>query len=85
VLATGAVALGVAIVIELSLALVAVDRFATDSFDATTLGMAQRLFVPARGAHLYLYAFLATSILITSALVGAILLSKKDLDGEKLQ
>ena len=83
ILASGVVALAAAFVAEIGIALVAMERSAADSFDATTAGMARRLFVRAGGAHDYVYAFLATSVLITAALVGAVLLSKKDLDGEK--
>jgi NADH-quinone oxidoreductase subunit J len=44
------------------------------SFDASTVSMARKLFsVP------YLYAFEATSVLILAALVGAVVLAKKDL------
>lgn len=44
------------------------------SFDASTIEMARILFSP----H-YLYAFEATSILILAALVGAVVLAKKEL------
>jgi NADH-quinone oxidoreductase subunit J len=44
------------------------------SFDASTVSMARKLFsIP------YLYAFEATSVLILAALVGAVVLAKKDL------
>jgi NADH:ubiquinone oxidoreductase subunit 6 (subunit J) len=43
-------------------------------FDASTVSMARKLFsIP------YLYAFEATSVLILAALVGAVVLAKKDL------
>ena len=44
------------------------------SFDASTKTMAGALFAP-----VYLYAFEATSVLILAALVGAVVLAKKDL------
>jgi len=47
---------------------------ATTVFDASTVEMAKVLFSP----H-FLYAFEATSILILSALVGAVVLAKKEL------
>ena len=43
-------------------------------FDASTVVMARILFSP----H-YLYAFEATSVLILAALVGAVVLAKKEL------
>ena len=43
-------------------------------FDASTVKMAQELFSPQ-----FLYAFEATSILILAALVGAVVLAKKEL------
>jgi NADH-quinone oxidoreductase subunit J len=85
VFVAGAAALGAVISVEIALVLVAAERVAAQLEDSLTKtkAMAERLFVPASGAHDYLYAFLATSILITSALVGAVWLSKKDLDREE--
>jgi NADH-quinone oxidoreductase subunit J len=50
------------------------SRAAAPDFDGSTLEMARRLF-----SAPFIYPFLATSVLITAALVGAVVLSKKDL------
>jgi len=47
---------------------------ASPGFDASTMEMARILFSPQ-----FLYAFEATSILILAALVGAVVLAKKEL------
>ncbi len=73
-LRVAAVLLGLLLVGQLGLVLLSLERGpAAQGFDASTRAMAQRLFsVP------YLYAFEATSILILAALVGAVVLAKKE-------
>lgn len=62
-------------VLQVGSALVKADVFhAPSGYEASTAGMAQLLF-----SSRFLYVFEATSILILSALVGAVVLAKKDL------
>ena len=67
--------LALAFVAEVGFVVTAVPRgTGAANFDASTRPMANLLFSP----H-FAYTFLATSILILAALVGAVVLSKKDL------
>jgi NADH-quinone oxidoreductase subunit J len=69
-----AIALSAVLVGEVS-AVLARQRFApAPGFEASTPKVAELLFSPQ-----YLYAFEATSILILAALVGAVVLAKRDL------
>ncbi len=62
-------------VVQVASALLKADVFhAPPGYEASTVGMAQLLF-----SSRFLYVFEATSILILSALVGAVVLAKKDL------
>ncbi len=74
-LRAAAVALAVLFLGQVGAALVAAGaRPLAEGFDASTRAMARVLFsVP------YLYAFEATSVLILAALVGAVMLAKKEL------
>ncbi len=69
--ALGLVAL---LVVELGSVIVRARLQAVARYDASTARVAQELFSPR-----FLYAFEATSILILAALVGAIVLAKKEL------
>jgi NADH-quinone oxidoreductase subunit J len=70
-----AILLSVALVAQVgSVILRATPWPATTAFDASTIEMAKVLFSP----H-FLYVFEATSILILSAMVGAVVLAKKEL------
>src|SRR5262245_18781256 len=71
-----AVALGLValLVVEVGSVLQRARIEAVERYDASTAKVAQELFSPR-----FLYAFEATSILILAALVGAIVLAKKDL------
>jgi NADH-quinone oxidoreductase subunit J len=72
---TGAAsALTLLLVLEVGSVLLRWRREAPPGFDASTRKMAEILFSP----H-FLYVFEATSILILAALVGAVLLAKKEL------
>jgi NADH-quinone oxidoreductase subunit J len=71
VVALGLVAL---FVVELGSVFARVRLSAAAAYDASTARVAQELFSPR-----YLYAFEATSILILAALVGAVVLAKKEL------
>jgi NADH-quinone oxidoreductase subunit J len=63
------------LVVQVGSALLQADVFhAPSGYEASTTGMAQLLF-----SSRFLYVFEATSILILSALVGAVVLAKKDL------
>lgn len=62
------------LVLQAGSVLVRSERSPTLEFDASTTRMAEVLFSP----H-FLYAFEATSILILAALVGAVVLAKKEL------
>ena len=67
--------LALAFVAEVGFVVTAVDRgTGAQGFDASTRPMATLLFSP----H-FAYTFLATSVLILAALVGAVVLAKKDL------
>jgi len=62
------------LVLQAGTVLLQVDLRPAAEFDASTVEMAEILFSP----H-FLYAFEATSILILAALVGAVVLAKKEL------
>ena len=68
-----ALLLGAALVAEVAAVFLKSEVKAAPSFDASARAVAERLF----STH-YLYVFEATSILILAALVGAILLAKKE-------
>ena len=68
-----AVALAVALTVEIGSVLAGVTRPPAASFDASTRAVAHVLF-----SAPYLYVFEATSILILAALVGSIALAKRD-------
>jgi NADH-quinone oxidoreductase subunit J len=68
-----ALALGLALAAEMGVVLVGADRSPAASFDASTRAVAHLLF-----SAPYLYAFEATSILILAALVGSIVLARRD-------
>src|SRR5262249_21009599 len=67
-------ALAAILVLETASVLLRARLSAVPSYDASTAKVAEALFSP----H-FLYVFEATSILILSALVGAVVLAKKDL------
>jgi NADH-quinone oxidoreductase subunit J len=72
-----AVAVALAAILTVQAAVIVLRGFRGDlapTFDASTRTMANVLFSPQ-----YLYVFEATSILILAALVGAVVLSKRDL------
>jgi NADH-quinone oxidoreductase subunit J len=70
----GAAALAGLLVLQVGSVLIRADpRSVPESYDASTRVMARELF-----SERFLYAFEATSILILAALVGAIILAKKD-------
>jgi NADH-quinone oxidoreductase subunit J len=68
-----ATALGLALALELGVVLVGAVPPAAATFDASTRTVAQVLF-----SAPYLYVFEATSILILAALVGSIVLARRD-------
>jgi NADH-quinone oxidoreductase subunit J len=68
-----AIALVTLLVLQAGAVLVRVEPGPAGAFDASTRRMAQILFSP----H-YLYVFEATSILILAALVGAVVLARKE-------
>jgi NADH-quinone oxidoreductase subunit J len=68
-----ALALGLALAGEMGVVLVRADQSPAASFDASTRTVAHVLF-----SAPYLYAFEATSILILAALVGSIVLARRD-------
>jgi NADH-quinone oxidoreductase subunit J len=69
-----AIALGVLLAGQVGSVLLALDRTPASSFDASTENVARVLF-----SAPHIYAFEATSILILAALVGAVVLAKRDL------
>ena len=69
-----AMALVAILVVEAGTVLLRSGKDAAPQFDASTRTMAHILF----SAH-FLYVFEATSILILAALVGAVVLAKKEL------
>jgi NADH-quinone oxidoreductase subunit J len=69
-----ALALGALLVAQVASVLLRVKAVPVASYDASTAAVARRLF-----STEYLYVFEATSILILAALVGAVVLAKKDL------
>jgi NADH-quinone oxidoreductase subunit J len=70
-----AAALAAVLVLQLGTVLLRAERpVAPAEFDASTRRMAEVLFSP-----YFLYAFEATAVLILAALVGAVVLAKKDL------
>jgi NADH-quinone oxidoreductase subunit J len=71
---TAAVALGLLFLVQLGMALSEAEASPAAGYDASTQSFARLLF----GTR-FLYAFEATSILILAALVGAVLVAKKDL------
>jgi NADH-quinone oxidoreductase subunit J len=74
-LAGGGLVLVLLFVAQVGSALLKADVFhAPPDYEASTVAMAQLLF-----SARFLYVFEATSILILSALVGAVVLAKKDL------
>jgi NADH-quinone oxidoreductase subunit J len=74
-LAGGGLVLVLLFVAQVGSALVKADVFhAPGAYEASTVGMARLLF-----SARFLYVFEATSILILGALVGAVVLAKKDL------
>jgi NADH-quinone oxidoreductase subunit J len=62
------------LVLQAGTVLLRADLHPAREFDASTMKMAKELFSP----H-FLYAFEATSVLILAALVGAVVLAKKEL------
>jgi NADH-quinone oxidoreductase subunit J len=68
-----ATALALALALEMGAVLVGAMRPAVATFDASTRAVAQVLF-----SAPYLYVFEATSILILAALVGSIVLARRD-------
>jgi NADH-quinone oxidoreductase subunit J len=68
-----ALALGVALAAEMGIVLLRADLPPAPSLDASTRAVAHVLF-----SAPYLYAFEATSILILAALVGSIVLARRD-------
>ena len=62
------------LVLQAGTVLLRADLHPAREFDASTVKMAKELFSP----H-FLYAFEATSVLILAALVGAVVLAKKEL------
>ena len=68
-----ALALAVALAAEMGVVLLRADLPPASSLDASTRAVAHVLFSPP-----YLYAFEATSILILAALVGSIVLARRD-------
>jgi NADH-quinone oxidoreductase subunit J len=62
------------LVLQAGTVLLRADLHPAREFDASTMRMAKELFSP----H-FLYAFEATSVLILAALVGAVVLAKKEL------
>ena len=68
-----ATALALALGLEMGVVLLGAVRPPTVPFDASTRAVAQVLFSPP-----YLYAFEATSILILAALVGSIVLARRE-------
>jgi NADH-quinone oxidoreductase subunit J len=62
------------LVLQAGTVLLRSDLRPAPEFDASTIEMAKILFSP-----LFLYAFEATSVLILAALVGAVVLAKKEL------
>ena len=69
-----AIALGVLLAGQVGAVLLALTRTPATSFDASTENVARVLF-----SAPHIYAFEATSILILAALVGAVVLAKRDL------
>jgi len=69
-----ALALVALLVLQAGTVLLRFELAPAPSFDASTVEMARILFSPQ-----FLYAFEATSILILAALVGAVVLAKKEL------
>ncbi len=69
-----AVLLAVVLVAQVGAVLMGLELGADTPGDASTHAMAQELFSPR-----YVYPFEATSILILAALVGAVVMAKKDL------
>lgn len=69
-----ALALVTLLVLQAGTVLLRAKTVPAADFDASTVEMARKLFSP-----LFLYAFEATSILILAALVGAVVLAKKEL------
>jgi NADH-quinone oxidoreductase subunit J len=69
-----ALALVALLVLQAGTVLLRFELAPAPSFDASTVEMARVLFSPQ-----FLYAFEATSILILAALVGAVVLAKKEL------
>ncbi len=72
-----AIGLGGLLVAQVGWALRGAGRGAPPVFDASTRKVAQLLFSPQ-----YLYVFEATSILIVAALVGAVMLARKEKGSE---
>jgi NADH-quinone oxidoreductase subunit J len=68
-----AIGLGLLLVSQVGAVVAGTRLGAAPSFDASTRSMARVLFSPQ-----YVYVFEATSVLIVSALVGAIVLARKD-------
>ena len=73
-LAGVALALVVLLALQVGAVLGAFPLAASAAFDASTHSVARALFSPR-----YLYVFEATSVLILAALVGSVMLAKKDL------
>jgi NADH-quinone oxidoreductase subunit J len=69
-----ALALVTLLVLQAGAVVLRYERTAAAGFDASTRRMAEVLFSP----H-FLYVFEATSVLILAALVGAVVLAKKEL------
>jgi NADH-quinone oxidoreductase subunit J len=69
-----ALALVTLLVLQAGTVLLRADLHPARDFDASTVKMAMELFSPQ-----FLYAFEATSVLILAALVGAVVLAKKEL------
>jgi NADH-quinone oxidoreductase subunit J len=72
-----ATGLGAILVLQVGLVLRSAGQTAPPVFDASTRKVARLLFSPQ-----YLYVFEATSILIVAALVGAVVLARKEKAGE---